>query len=266
MIDVECPPEPTAPVEFESGSFRDRASRVFHQRGRVYRALSESGLADWDALSAAPFFQRAMRDGKIVHSFRVAGDAESAVADAAETQHQWAAVLQHDRIPFISYPYEWCFSMLRDAALLHLELMTAALEEDFILKDASAFNVQWDGASPVFIDVGSFTRHPAGQPWLQGTWSEQRSPQGAPVKPHPTSVGRVAQRASSHTLSPGPWPCCGPLPSTQAAGSSQSLSVSQVPSPLSHGHCGPHSPSSHGSRSLRDGSGSVGTHEANAGS
>jgi hypothetical protein len=166
MIDVECPPATTTPVEFESGSFRDRSSRVFLQEGRVYRALSEAGLADWEQVSQLPFFPQAMQDGKIVHSFRMSQGAGLADAAPEDLCARWAGVLQHDRIPFVSYPYEWCFSMLRDAALLHLELMAAALDEAFILKDASAFNVQWNGVNPVFIDVGSFTRHPAGQPWL----------------------------------------------------------------------------------------------------
>ena len=56
----------------------------------------------------------------------------------------------------MSYPYEWTFGMLQDAALLHLELMRDALAEGFILKDASPYNVQWQGARPVFIDVPSF--------------------------------------------------------------------------------------------------------------
>ena len=77
----------------------------------------------------------------------------------------WAALLRHERIPFVSYPYEWPFSMLREAALLHLELLLAALEEDLTLKDASPYNVQWRGAQPVFIDVGSFERLSPGEPW-----------------------------------------------------------------------------------------------------
>ena len=56
-----------------------------------------------------------------------------------------AAVLEHERIPFVSYPYEWTFAMLRDAALLQLELLRRALDENLILKDASSYNVQWRG-------------------------------------------------------------------------------------------------------------------------
>ena len=57
----------------------------------------------------------------------------------------FAAVLEHERIPFISYPYEWTFEMLRDAAVLHLEILLAALDEDVTMKDGYAFNVQWRG-------------------------------------------------------------------------------------------------------------------------
>jgi ribosomal protein L11 methylase PrmA len=76
-----------------------------------------------------------------------------------------AAALRHERIPFVSHPYEWPFSMLKDAALLQLALGREALRHDLTLKDASAYNVQWRGAQPVFVDVGSFERLRPGEPW-----------------------------------------------------------------------------------------------------
>src|SRR5215218_5147750 len=66
--------------------------------------------------------------------------------------------VHHARMPFVSYPYEWPFSMLKDAALLQLELNQRALGGGLALKDATPYNVQWRGARPVFIDVGSFER------------------------------------------------------------------------------------------------------------
>ena len=83
----------------------------------------------------------------------------------AEVAGKYAAVIEHERIPFISYPYEWTFAMLRDAAILHLEILLAALEEDVTMKDGYAFNVQWRGPKPVFIDIGSFERI-GGGPWI----------------------------------------------------------------------------------------------------
>src|SRR4029079_10954943 len=76
----------------------------------------------------------------------------------------FAAVLEHDRVPFISYPYEWTFDMLRDAAVLHLEIVLAGLNEGISTKDGYAFNVQWNGSQPTFIDVGSFEQNRGG-PW-----------------------------------------------------------------------------------------------------
>ena len=73
-------------------------------------------------------------------------------------------VLKHERIPFISYPYEWSFGMLKDAGLLQLELLLEALKEDLILKDSSAFNVQWRGSAPAFIDITSFEK--LAPPWV----------------------------------------------------------------------------------------------------
>ena len=76
-----------------------------------------------------------------------------------------AAVLRHERVPVVSYPYEWPFGMLKAAALLELDLLLAALDEGLVLKDASPYNVQWRGAQPVFVDVGSFERLREGEPW-----------------------------------------------------------------------------------------------------
>ena len=83
----------------------------------------------------------------------------------ADPSGGWVAALSHERLPFITYPYEWPFSMLKDAALLQLRLTSAALAEDLMLKDASPYNVQWRGSQPVFIDIGSFERSRPGEPW-----------------------------------------------------------------------------------------------------
>ena len=138
----------------EPGSFRDWDSRVFYDDGRVLRALSDDGLADWQALAGSRLFAEAVAEGKLV---------ETSVAEAPIDGA--AAVLEHARVPFVSYPYEWTFAMLRDAALLQLELLRRALDENLILKDSSSYNVQFRGAKPVFIDIGSFERLREGEPW-----------------------------------------------------------------------------------------------------
>ncbi|MGE5192914.1 MAG: methyltransferase [Deltaproteobacteria bacterium] len=149
-------------VRFEAGSYRDRDGRVFYgEDGEVYRALSRQALSEWEAVRAARFFKKAMADGRVVRTDMVArppGEREG-------YEETWAAVLQHEPIPFVSYPYEWSFGMLKDAALLHLDLLQAALDANVTLKDGTAYNVQFVGSRPVFIDVASFERLAAGQPW-----------------------------------------------------------------------------------------------------
>src|SRR6478672_5908420 len=133
----------------EPASFRDPEARVVYSAsGEVLRELSPRGREDWDALERTRFFRRALEDGRIV-----------------ATEELEPGLLRHERLPFVSYPYEWPFEMLRDAALLQLELLDEALAEGFVLKDGSPYNVQWRGSQPVFIDVGSFERLRAGEPW-----------------------------------------------------------------------------------------------------
>jgi len=144
----------------EPGSFRDPDSRVVSANGRILRLLSERGLADWRAFSGSPLFAALVEEGKLV------GTREAADAPALGGLHDGVAgVLEHDRIPFVSYPYEWSFGMLRDAALLQLELVRRAVENGLMLKDSTPYNVQFRGARPVFVDVGSFEPLREGEPW-----------------------------------------------------------------------------------------------------
>ena len=148
-------------VSMESASFRDRNARVFYCEGQVYRGLNRQALDEWDALAGTSFFERFSGAGSLVRTERV--DAAARQLDPAS---EWSALLRHETVPFISYPYEWAFGMLKDAALLQLDLLSAALDEGMILKDSSAFNVQWRGASPVFIDIASFEKMRTGEPWI----------------------------------------------------------------------------------------------------
>jgi hypothetical protein len=150
-----------AASRLETGSFRDPESRVFHAGGAVYRTLSESGLADWNRLVETGLYEKFAADGRLVRSERVT-DAELPV----DLPGTWAGVLRHESIPFISYPYEWAFSMLKDAALLQLDLLEQSLKQDMILKDSTPYNVQFRGAAPTFIDVGSFEQLRPGEPWI----------------------------------------------------------------------------------------------------
>jgi len=149
-------------ARIEPGSFRDPDSRVVEADGAVLRLLSEQGLRDWSALEASDVYRRAAAEGKLVGTELVEDgiDLPDGLFDGS------AAVLVHEVVPFVSYSYEWTFGMLKDAALLQLELLRSALDEDLILKDSSPYNVQWRGSQPIFIDIGSFEPLRMGEPWV----------------------------------------------------------------------------------------------------
>jgi len=148
----------------EPGSFRDRDSRVVVAPDAVYRALSGTGADDWRALAGSPLLERLTGQGSLIGTEEV-GRAALGNGAAEILPEGTETVLRHERVPFVSYPYEWTFGMLRDAALLQLDLELEALEEGLTLKDATPYNVQFRGAQPVFIDVGSFERLREGEPW-----------------------------------------------------------------------------------------------------
>lgn len=146
-----------SPALYDSGSFRDPTSRVWRDGDRILRGLDETAAADWNAAREAAFFAAAIERGDIV--------ATSEVNGASPDGRAWTTVLEHERIPIVSYAHEWSFTMLQDAALLTLRLVRAAIDDDITSKDASAYNVQFVGAKPVFIDVPSFEPHRAGEAW-----------------------------------------------------------------------------------------------------
>lgn len=155
-------------VAANPGSFRDPAGRVYEATTpdgahRILRGLRADALADARALLGASFFQGLLAQGKVLESALLPPDAELTRVPLADG---WAGVMEHARVPFITYPYEWTFSMLKDAALLQLECLETALENGWTMKDATSFNIQWLGAKPVFIDIPSFTPWTEGEAWV----------------------------------------------------------------------------------------------------
>lgn len=127
--------------------------------GRILRALNPEGAASLDQFLNTRTAREAMYGGKLVHS---------APADPAEFPDIEAErLIEHERIPFPGYPYEWPAEMLYAAGSLTIELARSALEEGFGLKDATPYNVLFRGAQPVFVDVLSFERRdPLDCTWL----------------------------------------------------------------------------------------------------
>lgn len=144
----------------DPASFRDPHSAVLLAGDQVLRRLSPPAADDWRRLREAAFFARRVSAGEVIGTEELAATDRPDVGD----ETAWPVVLRHDRIPFVSYPYEWCFSQLQDAGGLHIDLLLDALAERLTMKDGYAYNLQFCGAAPVFIDVGSFEAY-GGGPW-----------------------------------------------------------------------------------------------------
>lgn len=142
----------------DSGSFRDPLSRVFIADEAIYRGFTELGARDIDAVWSKPFIEKWSKRGDLIAT-------EFVSPASAPIEGEWSKVMRHPKLPFISYPYEWTFSMLRDAALLQLKLTKTALKHDVSVKDATPYNVQFVGSKPVFIDAGSFEVRNESDPW-----------------------------------------------------------------------------------------------------
>ncbi len=145
------------------GSFRDPDGHVFLRGDAIYRSMSESAALAIAEAHAAGLLQSMQERGWLVETAAVRGDEERLLH---QTLPGWRAFLRHERIPIISYPAEWSFSMLADAGLLHLRIQRELLGAGLALKDATAFNVQFRGSSPVFIDVGSIYKPPRLDLWV----------------------------------------------------------------------------------------------------
>lgn len=143
----------------DPGSFRDPGGQVYLVGGDVYRTVNPPALEDYRFVQDSGLI-KALEDKRwLVSSTEVA---EHPLGDLAGNA---SLVLHHPRLPFISYPYEWCFPSLKAAALLHLDIQLEALEYGVTLSDASAYNIQFMGAQPVFIDRLSFVRYNDGELW-----------------------------------------------------------------------------------------------------
>lgn len=137
-------------------SFRDRDGFVFEHEGKVLRQVNPVYMPTYAKLKASGFYSRLWENGWLIpHREIPAGSAGFE-----------ELVLEPDQLPVISYPYEWCFGQLRDAALVTLRLQRAAMEAGFTLKDASAYNIQYHEGRPVLIDTLSFDVYAEGEPWL----------------------------------------------------------------------------------------------------
>lgn len=141
----------------DPASFRDPSGFVFRRNGVLYRQVQPSAVPDWEAFRSSGLLDRLVADGLLIDHSEAPLEL-AALPDAV-------AVLQPRPLDFISYPYEWSFSQLKEAALLTLELQSRALDAGMRLKDASAYNIQLDTGRPILIDTLSFEVAEATEPW-----------------------------------------------------------------------------------------------------
>lgn len=148
----------TVEIERSPASFRDPSGYVFSRNDEIYRTVTFSYKDNFDFLISSRLYDRLVKDNFLINH-------EQVEYSELESEDIYK-VLKPAKINFISYPYEWSFSQLKDAALLTLNIQEIALKHDMSLKDASAFNVQFRDGSPIFIDTLSFEKYEEGKPWV----------------------------------------------------------------------------------------------------
>ncbi len=139
-------------------SFRDPSGFVFERDGVVYRQVNACFRDDYDALMTSGLYEALVEAGWLVPHIEV--DPGMAAGPGAYR------VLRPERVPFVAYPYEWCFGQLKAAARTTLAIQDLALDHGMSLKDASAFNIQFRDGRPLLIDTLSFERLSEGAPWV----------------------------------------------------------------------------------------------------
>ena len=140
-------------------SFRDPSGFMFKRDGVIYRQVNFHYQKEYELLMNSGLYEQLTRSGTLIpHS-----EADLELAPKPDLAYK---VIRPEPVGFISYPYEWCFNQLKDAAILTLAIGRRALEFGMSLKDASAYNIQFHRGRPVFIDTLSFEEYVEGQPWV----------------------------------------------------------------------------------------------------
>ena len=139
-------------------SFRDPSGYLFTREGELFRQVNQSYKEEYGQLINSGLYNELVNSGLLIPHREV---------DAQPPEPQKAfKIIKPEPLDFVSYPYEWCFSQLKDAALATLEVQKTALSYGMTLKDASAYNIQFHKSRPVLIDTLSFDIYHEGQPWI----------------------------------------------------------------------------------------------------
>lgn len=144
--------------QIHSSSFRDPSGHVFLEDGLLLRQVNLSYRSDYELLFSSGLYDTLTEKALLVP--------HKELDRCAGPDGTCYKTIQPEKIPFISYPYEWCFSQIKDAALTTLRIQKLAFERGMSLKDASPYNIQFYRGSPILIDTLSFEQYRAGEPWV----------------------------------------------------------------------------------------------------
>ncbi|MCA9396279.1 MAG: SAM-dependent methyltransferase, partial [Candidatus Omnitrophica bacterium] len=148
----------SASARTEFSSFRDPDGFLFRAEGVLYRQINTSYRENYEHLKNSGLLEKLQSQNLLVRH------RETEIS--GQTANDAYRIIRPEVIPVISYPYEWCFSQIRDAALLTLQIQKTAMEYGMSLKDASAYNIQFADGRPVFIDTLSFEKSDHSRPWV----------------------------------------------------------------------------------------------------
>ena len=147
-----------AKVQHHPASFRDPSGFVFRYEGKYYRQVNQCFKQNYILLKESGLYDRLVKKRKLIPHIEL--------DENLSRSNEWYCTLLPEQIPFLSWPYEWCFGQLKDAALLTLDILKEAIQHGMILKDATPFNIQFRNDRPVFIDTLSFEKYNETQPWI----------------------------------------------------------------------------------------------------
>jgi hypothetical protein len=136
-------------------SFRDNSGFIYTENGEVFRVINEIYRSQYTFLMTSGLYDDLVSKNLLISHEEVTGNWESGYN-----------IIKPFQLPIISYPYSWSFSMLKDAALLTLKIQKEVLAKGMVLKDASVYNVQFVGVTPMFIDTLSFEYYQENTPWI----------------------------------------------------------------------------------------------------
>ncbi len=146
-------------IDLEAGSYRDPAGRIFYTNNKVFRVLNDEGVSRFNFIKKNNLLDNLISKNFLIESKEVENDE----LDLKDFEKQ--KIIEHKKLDYISYPYEWSFEQLKDAAIHHLNFHIYLLENNATLIDASAFNIQFHGYKPIFIDILSIKEYENGEYW-----------------------------------------------------------------------------------------------------